>query len=40
LWITPDEKVAMTEVLTTCPTQKAYKSDYPELVATGDLYTR
>jgi hypothetical protein len=40
LWVTPDEKVAMTEVLTTCPTQKAYKSDYPEMVATGDLYTR
>ena len=40
LWVTPDEKVAMKEVLTTCPTQKAFTSDYPELVAKGELYTR
>lgn len=38
LWITADEKVAMKEVLTTCPNQESYTSDYPERVAAGDLY--
>lgn len=37
LWVTTDEKVAMRQVLTTCPTQKAFTSNYPEKVTTGDL---
>ena len=37
LWVTPDEKVAMKEVLATCPTQKAYSTDYPKRVANGSL---
>jgi hypothetical protein len=40
LWVTPDEKVAMKQVLTMCPTQQAWTSDYPERVAKGDLNTR
>lgn len=38
LWVTPDEKIAMQAVLTTCPRQKAYDTDYPERVKSGDLY--
>ena len=37
LWVTPDEKVAMKQVLTTCPTQKAFTTDYPKRVANGSL---
>lgn len=37
LWVTPDEKVAMREVLETCPTQKAYTTDYPAKVKSGSL---
>ena len=37
LWVTPDEKVAMKQVLTTCPTQKAYRTDYPKRVKNGSL---
>ncbi len=37
LWITPDEKVAMVQVLNTCPTQPAFTTDYPERVAAGTL---
>jgi hypothetical protein len=38
LWVTPDEKIAMQEVLTTCPRQKAYTTDYPTRFKAGDLY--
>ena len=38
LWVTPDEKIAMQEVLTTCPRQKAYSTDYPTRFKNGDLY--
>lgn len=38
LWITADEKVAMKEVLSTCPNQKSYRTSYPERVESGDLY--
>ncbi len=38
LWVTPDEKIAMQSVLTTCPRQKAFQSDYPERLAKGELY--
>ena len=38
LWVTPDEKIAMQEVLTSCPRQKAYRTDYPARVKSGDLY--
>ncbi len=38
LWITPDEKIAMQSVLATCPRQKAYTTDYPARVKSGDLY--
>lgn len=37
LWITADEKVAMVQVLNTCPTQPAFTTDYPERVAAGSL---
>ena len=37
LWVTPDEKVAMKEVLATCPKQKAYPTDYPKRVKNGSL---
>ena len=38
LWVTPDEKIAMQAVLTTCPRQKVYSTDYPARVKNGDLY--
>jgi hypothetical protein len=38
LWVTPDEKIAMQAVLTTCPRQKVYDTDYPERLKSGDLY--
>lgn len=38
LWVTPDEKIAMQQVLTTCPRQKLYRTDYPARVKSGDLY--
>jgi hypothetical protein len=38
LWVTPDEKIAMQAVLTTCPRQKAYSTDYPARLKSGDLY--
>jgi len=38
LWVTPDEKIAMQAVLTTCPRQKAYQTDYPTLLENGDVY--
>ena len=38
LWVTPDEKIAMQEVLTTCPRQRVYRTDYPARLASGDLY--
>lgn len=37
LWITADEKVAMVQVLNTCPAQPAFTTDYPERVAAGTL---
>jgi hypothetical protein len=37
LWVTPDEKIAMQAVLTTCPRQKVYDTDYPERVRDGSL---
>jgi hypothetical protein len=37
LWITPDEKIAMASVLATCPRQKAYTTNYPALVRSGNL---
>ncbi|MFM6968244.1 MAG: HNH endonuclease family protein, partial [Microbacteriaceae bacterium] len=40
LWVTPDEKVAMKQVLTGCPTQRAWTTDFPERVESGDLNTR
>jgi hypothetical protein len=40
LWVTPDEKIAMQAVLTTCPRQKVYDTDYPEKVKSGDLFVR
>ena len=38
LWVTPDEKIAMQAVLTTCPRQKVYDTDYPAKLKSGDLY--
>jgi hypothetical protein len=38
LWVTPDEKIAMQAVLTTCPRQKVYSTDYPSRLKSGDLY--
>lgn len=38
LWVTPDEKIAMQQVLTSCPRQKAYTTDYPARLKNGDLY--
>jgi hypothetical protein len=38
LWVTPDEKIAMQAVLTTCPRQKVYLTDYPARLKSGDLY--
>ena len=38
LWVTPDEKIAMQAVLTTCPRQKAFQTDYPTRLENGDLY--
>ncbi len=38
LWVTPDEKIAMQAVLTTCPRQKVYSTDYPARLKSGDLY--
>ena len=38
LWVTPDEKIAMQAVLTTCPRQKTYSTDYPARLKSGDLY--
>jgi hypothetical protein len=37
LWVTPSEKAAMIDVLDNCPTQKAYRTDYPERAVAGDL---
>lgn len=38
LWVTPDEKIAMQALLTTCPRQKVYSTDYPSRLKSGDLY--
>lgn len=37
LWVTPSEKAAMIDVLETCPTQKAYTTDFPERAVSGAL---
>lgn len=38
LWVTADEKIAMQSVLATCPRQRGYDSDYPEMLRRGELY--